>query len=449
MNTLFTFEAETFDYADPARRQSTGLDEREAWGIQSPYSHELELEGGAAVAPTSESTNRGATPQTACAGYEKGEVQKSRTEQGHLASDVIAHARGLLIADLGVDWRTPRESLKREKALQDWLATIVQVVRANPTTTLRILGYSDCVGNERHNRLLRRGRAIRVHRVLNQMLGNGPQWNSINSKIKLIDAAPMGEYISSNATIEGRARNRSVLIETKRTVEFDPQVVQSCRISPRQANAYALLGVIPNVPDYQKYIPINYKLNAKKIVGEVAQDVSSKGAKAHFWIDLAHWGIVGAEILAEGSLLVAGLAIASPLLAMVANFIALGISCVEAAEKVAADWSATGFSRGVVMGADKRSARLVKDYFGNDYFPPNHFCPQARDVAIANYKMGLLVGYVQGRLLCPNQRTIFFRDLGHRMGNQSYRGDTKRWTRREWIDWYVSSAATFRKHHLL
>jgi outer membrane protein OmpA-like peptidoglycan-associated protein len=444
MNNSFTFEAEPFEYESSGGQPPTGVYEQEAWETGSPYAEEFEFEGEAPVI----SGQRNAPPQAACPGYLRGEVEKSFTNQGHLAADVIHHARGLLLADFGVNWRTPRASFKSDATLREWLATTAQVIQANPTTTLRILGFSDCVGNERNNRHLRHGRAVRVLALLNQMAGAGPQWTGIKSSIKLVDAAPAGDYVASNATVEGRAQNRGVLIESNRTIDFEPQVIKACKITPRQALTYALLRVIPNDPDYQKFIPLNYKLNAKKIVGGVAQDVSTNGKKAHFWIDLVHWGIVGAEILAEGSLLVAGLTIAGPVLALVGNFLALGIPCVEAAQIVADKWSATGFARGVVMGADQRKAQQLKDYFGNDYFPPNHFCPQARDVAIANYKMGLLVGFVQGRLLCPNQRTIFFRDLGRRMGDQSYRGDSKRWGRREWVDWYVSAAAAFKGHHL-
>src|SRR6266851_4797135 len=46
------------------------------------------------------------TPAVSCANYVRGEVQKSRTARGHLPLDVIAHPRGLLIANFGVDWRT-------------------------------------------------------------------------------------------------------------------------------------------------------------------------------------------------------------------------------------------------------------------------------------------------------------------------------------------------------
>jgi hypothetical protein len=215
-----------------------------------------------------------------------------------------------------------------------------------------------------------------------------------------------------------------------------------------QGSAFALASVIPDDPNYRKYIPINYKLNAKEIVGEVAQDLSSRGKSAHFLVELAHWGLVGAEISAEASTLVAGLAIAGPILGLVSVGLALGAPYYEAGEKIAADWSATGFSRGVVMGADKRRAHLVKDYFGNDYFPPKPEFPRGRSIAIANYKMGLLVGYVNGRALSKNQRAIFWRDLGHRMGDQSYRGPNSRWGRSEWIDWYVTAAFVFRRDHL-
>ena len=214
-----------------------------------------------------------------------------------------------------------------------------------------------------------------------------------------------------------------------------------------QESTFALVRLIPDDPNYRKYVPINYRLNAKNIVGELAQDLK-KGKSAHFWVELAHWGVVAAEIFAEASTLVAGLAIGAPLLGLASSFLAIGAGYLEAAEKIAADWSATGFSRGVVMGADKRRAHMVKDYFGNDYFPPNPIFPRGRSIAIANYRLGLLAGFVQGRLLSPNQRAIFWRDLGHRMGDQSYRGSPAQWTRRDWIDSYVAAAAVFRSAHL-
>jgi hypothetical protein len=77
----------------------------------------------------------------------------------------------------------------------------------------------------------------------------------------------------------------------------------------------------------------------------------------------------------------------------------------------------------------------------------NNF-PYGGRVAIANYSAGLLAGYVQGRSLSERQRAIFWHDLRRRMGDQSYRGPREKWSRREWIDWYVTVAAIFRRDHL-
>src|SRR5436190_16121242 len=105
----------------------------------------------------------------ACPPYQRGEVEKSRSQQGHLATDVIQHPRGLLIADFGVDTRTPNAALKSDPNLRTWLNTMLQIAHGNPSTRIRISGFSDCVGNERNNAFLRRGRAQRVAQLLQQM----------------------------------------------------------------------------------------------------------------------------------------------------------------------------------------------------------------------------------------------------------------------------------------
>jgi outer membrane protein OmpA-like peptidoglycan-associated protein len=165
-------------------------------------------------------------PQAAappCPPYERGEVEKSRTQAGHLPSDVIQHRRGLLIADFGVGSRTPRDSLRRDAALKNWINTMIQIVRANPTTEIRISGYSDCVGGEKNNAILRRGRAQRVAQLLQQLAG--PHWRAPRAKIKFVGAAPANDYVADNATIQGRAQNRGVLITHTRIVPVEPLVL--------------------------------------------------------------------------------------------------------------------------------------------------------------------------------------------------------------------------------
>jgi len=90
-----------------------------------------------------QSPQTGVTPAN-CGTHAPGEVFKSHN-QGHLSKDVIQHTRGLLLADYGVDWRSPPDSMKHEQALKDWLAETVNVIAANPTTKIRLLGFSDCV----------------------------------------------------------------------------------------------------------------------------------------------------------------------------------------------------------------------------------------------------------------------------------------------------------------
>lgn len=208
---------ETSGYETGLGEFEADFDELEALSAKAPMMWEV---------PSSGPANRPKPPMNCPKDYDKGEVQKSRTAQGHLPSDVIVDPRGLLIADFGIDERTPRESLKRDGVLQGWLRKMGEVIRANPATEIRILGFSDCVGDAKYNNnFLRQGRAVRVPPLLNQMLGNGPQWNSIKSKIIFTGGAPPGKYVFDNNTAVGRAKNRSVLIEHNIVTVDDPTIV--------------------------------------------------------------------------------------------------------------------------------------------------------------------------------------------------------------------------------
>jgi outer membrane protein OmpA-like peptidoglycan-associated protein len=203
MATKFNIRPEAFEF-DPE------LDEYQSnWG---------QFEGGFGEYEGGEPASA-----TACPPYQPGEVAKSRTHQGHLPADFIDHADGKLIADFGVDWRTPKSALRSDAALKAWLATMVQVVRANPDTKIWVKGYSDCVGRENNNQFLRRGRALRVQQLLRQLAG--PQWSVLRPKIVFTGAAPAGEYVADNGTVEGRARNRGVLIVHKRVIDQEPEQI--------------------------------------------------------------------------------------------------------------------------------------------------------------------------------------------------------------------------------
>lgn len=387
-----------------------------------------------------EQESRGAA---GCPAYVKGEVQRSHTAQGLLPSPVVAVPRGLLVADFGVDWRTPPDRLRRDKVLADWLATTVRVIDANPSTTIRILGFSDCVGNERDNQLLRRGRAARVKALLNQMLGDGPAWNRVKSRIVATDAAPAGDQVASNDTAEGRARNRGVLIEHQRSIDMAPTAVTGCVVRPSQVRVLPLLGLLPNVPVDRAKLPLGYRLDAKKIVGDTASDIGRHSHGAGIVVEAVHWGITAVEIFAEAG----ALAIAAPVLAAVGSFMALGAGCAQAGEAQAANWSATGYSRGIVMGANGRRAAELKVRFGQADITVDRFC-NTEKIARANYLAGLFVGYLHGRMLCPLQREWFWADLDQRMGGGLDRNPSARRGDHDWTLWYASVAGAFRRAHL-
>lgn len=138
-----------------------------------------------------------------CSSYKPGEIEKSRAEKGHLNFTVSMHAPGkLLIADFGVNWRHVKESTKKESLLKTWLNTF----ETNPDYRLRIIGYSDCVGEKKNNKFLREGRAKNIY----EMLGQGAR-----SRVLSVGSALLGTFVpgTNNSTVEGRAKNRGVIIE--------------------------------------------------------------------------------------------------------------------------------------------------------------------------------------------------------------------------------------------
>jgi hypothetical protein len=157
-------------------------------------------------------------PTAACPGYVPGEIEKSRSQQGHLLADVIPHPRGLLIADFGVDWPDIKDSTKKEKRLQVWL----DAAKSDLYSIFRIYGYTDCVGkNEKKNVDLRGKRAQRVYGLLDK---------DLQSRVTFVGAARAGEYIADNKTKEGRAKNRGVIIELSRLPE---QIIEIQGKAPR------------------------------------------------------------------------------------------------------------------------------------------------------------------------------------------------------------------------
>ncbi len=147
-----------------------------------------------------------------CVAYQPGEIATSRTAAGHVAPDVVLVPPGplgpavktlcqyLIIRDFGVDWRHVKLATKSEP----FFKTMLTQFETNTSLLFRIVGYSDCVGFEKNNLPLRKGRARNVFRLL------GP---SARSRVMAVTAAPPNTFLTDNSTIAARANNRAVVIE--------------------------------------------------------------------------------------------------------------------------------------------------------------------------------------------------------------------------------------------
>jgi outer membrane protein OmpA-like peptidoglycan-associated protein len=197
----FFIEPEAFEFTPEFGEYESG------WG---------EMEGGFGEYEY-EQPQRYAKP---CPLYESGEVAKSKTEAGHLPSDVIEiPMRGTMIADFGVDWRHTKPSLERDPTLKAWLTSLIAALRKAPNYGIIISGFSDCVGNENNNAFLRSGRAQRVAQLLLRLAG--PYASFLSSRIAFVGPAQPDDYVADNGTVQGRAQNRGALIEWSEVIHVE------------------------------------------------------------------------------------------------------------------------------------------------------------------------------------------------------------------------------------
>jgi hypothetical protein len=246
------------------------------------------------------------------------------------------------------------------------------------------------------------------------------------------DQATSGEFFIEPESFEFEPELDRMFEESSYEADFESEAPGS--------SSFALLRAIPDNADYARFVPLDYRLNAKAIVGKLSTDLEQlKDPSAK---DLRKFAEQVFKFVSGGSPVKVMLNILVGALKNIPG------GYLAAAAKIADDWAARGFSRGVVLGADGRPQSYLIDTFGREFIPPNHAFPYGRKIAAANYGAGLIAGYVQGKVLSKNQQVIFWRDLGRRMGDQSYRGARSTWRTKQWQDWYVDVAAAFRRYHL-
>ena len=105
------------------------------------------------------------------------------------------------------------------------------------------------------------------------------------------------------------------------------------------------------------------------------------------------------------------LVVAGPISGAAAVFVALGLPHAEAINNVIKDQISSGFSRGVVLGADERSTSFVKTHFVQYSPVPHVVYPEYGGKFRDEYNRGLVAGYAQGKRLDKMQSGAFFKDL--------------------------------------
>jgi hypothetical protein len=147
--------------------------------------------------------------------------------------------------------------------------------------------------------------------------------------------------------------------------------------------------------------------------------------------------------------------VTGPLAAAAGGFMALGAGYDEAKREIQWQEQSRGFSLGVVMGTDNLGPQKAASYFGHRHFARNLFLEGGARIAADAYKQGLLSGYSQGRALSKEQRLVLWKDLLFRAktlpGWNDFRGqseNSKQWTRRTWIEYYIFFAAVFRRFYM-
>lgn len=157
---------------------------------------------------TSPPTTQGASPPTAkaptCPGKrDTGEVAMSQSPNGVLGTDTSFNAKSesLLLQDFAIDQDTVTPSMTQS---DDW-RRMMSMILGDPTVSVAVLGYSDCIGSEKNNQQLRSRRA---NAIINAMPAEA------QAKINPVFRGWWGqlEYQFPNDTAQNRARNRMVRI---------------------------------------------------------------------------------------------------------------------------------------------------------------------------------------------------------------------------------------------
>jgi hypothetical protein len=127
--------------------------------------------------------------------------------------------------------------------------------------------------------------------------------------------------------------------------------------------------------------------------------------------------------------------------AVVAEFVVLGMGYADAAEKIAEEASTRGYCLGVVMGAMRERASMVENFVVKKP-PVNLVFPAAGRVEQEHFNAGLVRGYAEGRELTSDQTKVLWGELLKAGGTINTPDGVA--TR----DFYYTAAGRFRRLHI-
>lgn len=185
----------------------------------------------------------------------------------------------------------------------------------------------------------------------------------------------------------------------------------------------------------------------KDVVEGVAL-IARAGPAAKMSFDAARGAASAGGFALEGGVGMLALELLGPLSAWVQMWIGLGGPYLDARKYIAEKEARSGVSLGIVTAAAGESGTLVRERLGRVFQPKNNWDENNTALAKNSYNYALIAGYVEGRRLTMPQQKVFWRGLGSKMTNISSYSHPERWSRNEWISFYIDAATTYQRHFL-
>lgn len=136
----------------------------------------------------------------ACPARPRAEAAQSRTPAGILATNVVLTLSTISQLDV-MDFAVGSANLPPDTTSDPEWQRALSIMAGDPSIKIQVAAFTDCTGTQPENVLLRRARADTVLSALPR---------EVRRKILFDIPIPTSTFIDTNATPEGRARNRSV-----------------------------------------------------------------------------------------------------------------------------------------------------------------------------------------------------------------------------------------------